>query len=32
MVEEVANFDGSSEAHVEALEALARRVGLAPAS
>jgi uncharacterized tellurite resistance protein B-like protein len=32
MVEEVANFDGSSEAHVEALEALARRVGLAPAN
>jgi hypothetical protein len=31
MVEQVANFDGGSAAHVEALEVLARRVGLAPA-
>jgi hypothetical protein len=32
MIEQVADFDGSSEAHVEALEVLARRVGLAPAN
>jgi uncharacterized tellurite resistance protein B-like protein len=31
MVEEVANFDGRRDAHVEALDVLARRVGLAPA-
>ena len=29
MVEEVANFDGRREAHVEALDVLARRVGVA---
>jgi uncharacterized tellurite resistance protein B-like protein len=31
MMEEVANFEGRREAHVEALDVLARRVGVAPA-
>jgi hypothetical protein len=31
MVEQVANLDGRSQAHEEALDVLVRRVGLAPA-
>jgi hypothetical protein len=32
MMEEVANLDGRSEAHAQAVEVLVRRVGLAPAN